>query len=280
MAYATKYRINLQYIKKMPPHTVIPVNIEMRSSNNNVTYSLDRYYADNKYKFDVGNQPRVYPPMSDYINIDYPTLYTILKNNHSKIINIPFEDSILSFNYYVFQNHPYIHFELMDVNDELYLDQDICGSNEDTFKTGMDKILTCTKRCSRCLSFGHWTERQELNHVCDSCYLSRVVTYKHINDSCIICMEVLDGKNMYVTPCGHMYHNACFSKIRKQRGHIKCPLCRQDIPSVFFENHLQGASIEEMNTSTFEVTNGHDDDDSEDDDDTYEEDAPHPSGMI
>jgi hypothetical protein len=42
---------------------------------------------------------------------------------------------------------------------------------------------------------------------------------------CSICLEVIDNASKKITPCNHVFHEACLSQIRANT----CPLCRQVI---------------------------------------------------
>jgi len=47
------------------------------------------------------------------------------------------------------------------------------------------------------------------------------------NAECAICLDEIDSINSsHLTNCGHLFHIACFNKIRMVRNKRKCPTCR------------------------------------------------------
>ena len=69
---------------------------------------------------------------------------------------------------------------------------------------------------------------------------------RHINQSCVICQEVVTTRNTFSTrrlKCGHAYHTQCLmSWLSTEDAQATCPTCREDLSDmdlVIFKNKIE-----------------------------------------
>jgi uncharacterized paraquat-inducible protein A len=72
------------------------------------------------------------------------------------------------------------------------------------------------------------------------------------NDTCIICYNTIDEKNLCKTNCNHIYCLNCLNTWLN-RGNIDCPMCRLNIKS-YKNNDIQN-HIVVLNTSPENLNN-------------------------
>lgn len=133
---------------------------------------------------------------------------------------------------------------------------DSCSKPNPKFKCSACKcFLYCSKECSKLhWKSGHreeckaWTARAQEIKIVDErvdAILSKVTTLSS-DDVCSICLEELNGANMFALPCNHFLCGICIfqmpATIRSIDGEAiqeppSCPQCRAALPSI--ENLVQ-----------------------------------------
>ena len=101
------------------------------------------------------------------------------------------------------------------------------GEGKD-IQTTLTKFMNCMNNfvfcdhCGRIRSIGLYDKTQEM---CQNCLMENYMNeYKNIeSEYCSICLE--HTKTFITTHCGHKFHRACISKLKKN----ECPMCRKNL---------------------------------------------------